>query len=221
MESTSQDAEKSQAETTVDAVVDRMDISRVATGLTEAHDLERSPKKPSTSQGDFLKPISRVPLIWSGALVTVTLFCMTVVYAITADLGSGAAWLQSSQSRALLLRVLSEATGVFLTLLISSSLERLQWMLVSRRGGLSLPTLFSLEAGTGVIGMMQLMFSRGFTIWTRLSSFTRLLLKFLVPVLAVVIMSKVPYVANEAQSAKQTTGEVTTERHLKPVMTFL
>ena len=138
--------------------------------------------------GNFFKPIKQIPLTWLGALGAVALFVLTTQYAMTATLGRGASWSHMTQSRAiLLLRVLSEATSLFLGATIVSSLERLQWMLTSRFKGLSLPSIVALQSGTGVRGMLAL--TIGFGWGTRLFSVIRLCLKLIVPVLAVLIMS--------------------------------
>ena len=63
-------------------------------------------------------------------------------------------------------------------------------MLVSREGGLDVPTLLTIEAGTGVLGLLQLVLFNGVRLVTRLSGFGRLVIKVAVPALAVLIMSK-------------------------------
>ena len=191
MEASNRTPEKTGTEPNVDIAED---VSRSSTGEHQIH--QNTEEKAPPANGSILRPISQLPLTWLGALITVVLFLLTVYYAMTATLGRGAAWLQTSQSRALLLlRVLSEATSIFLTLLIASSLERLQWMLISRKKGLNLPTLFSLEAGTGVLGLLQLLVLKGFGLWTRSSSLMRLSFKLVVPVLAVLIMSITSYMS--------------------------
>ena len=147
-------------------------------------------KKQPPAKRILFKPISQLPLSWTGALITIVLFALTVSYAMTAHLGKPAPWLQSSQSHTiLLLRILSEATSIGLAMLIGSALERLQWMLISRSRGLSFPILLSLESRTGVQGLLKLLFLHGFALRTRLSSLMRLFLQLVVPVLSVLIMS--------------------------------
>ena len=64
-------------------------------------------------------------------------------------------------------------------------------MLVARRGGVGLPTLFSLQSGTGVTGMLALFFHKEFAWGSRFWSLVRLLLQVIVPVLAILIMSTI------------------------------
>ena len=136
------------------------------------------------------KTIRQVSLLWLSALITLLFFVVTAKYALTSDLGNGIAWVHSSPSRTiLLLRLLSEVTSILLFILISSVLDRLQWILISRECGIDVPTLLSMEAGTGVLGLIQLAFLGGFQAMTCASSAVRLLLKFVIPALSVLIMT--------------------------------
>ena len=195
MEGSVQTPEKRTAESNIEVVDESERASETPAESPEKDDPRSLADQSQTpkSRRDLFDPVKQLPLTWSGAMITLVLFILTVNYAMTAGLGNGIGWLQSSQSRSiLLLRVLSEATTLFLTLLVSTSYERLQWMLVSRSRGLSLPTLLSLEAGTGVLGLLHLSLLRGFQWWTRCSGILRLFIKLLIPVLAVVIMSTQP-----------------------------
>ena len=137
------------------------------------------------------KTIRQASFIWLIASITLIFFVITAEYALTSNLGKGIAWVHSSPSRTiLLLRLISEVTSICLCLLISSVLDRLQWVLITRKGGLDVPTLLCLEAGTGVLGLVQLAILGGFQFVTRVSSAVRLLLKLIIPALSVLIMSQ-------------------------------
>ena len=138
-------------------------------------------------------PLHTMWLSWLLMVFTIAFFIFTVYYALRPILGPHASWVGSSPSHAvLLLRILSEVAGLFFAVTVTSLTERLQWMLVSRRKGLNLPTLLGLQGGTGVVGLLSLLVSKKIGSGTRSWSFARLCLIAVVPVLGIVIMSKCP-----------------------------
>lgn len=135
-------------------------------------------------------PLRKMLLSWLLMFFTVVFFILTVYYALRPILGPRASWVGSSPSHAVLvLRILSECAGLFFAATVASSTETLQWMLVSRRKGVNLPTLLGLQPGTGVLGLLSLMVSPKIEFGGRSWSFGRLCLIAVVPVLGVVIMS--------------------------------
>ena len=156
-----------------------------ASSRPEGSDTLLSPSQKSTI------PLRRMMLSWLLMFFTIVLFILTVYYALRPILGSHASWVGSAPSHAiLLLRILSEGAGLFFAATVASSTETLQWLLVSRRKGVNLPTLLGLQPGTGVVGLLSIMVSPKIEFGGRSWSFARLCLIAVVPVLGVVIMSK-------------------------------
>jgi hypothetical protein len=135
-------------------------------------------------------PFYQIRWTWLLALATITSFILTVLYAFgnTGILNLPSIRLSISFT-VLVLRVLSEVTGLFMVSLIDACLERLQWMLAARDTGFPLPGFLALGSGTGKLGMLNLLL-RGFR-GGRRWSLIRLILAFGVPVLGVVILSRV------------------------------
>ncbi len=135
-------------------------------------------------------PIYHILWTWLLALLTIALFLLTVVYALgnTEVLDIPSIRLSTSLT-ILVLRVLSEVTGLCMISLIDGSLERLQWMLAARETGIALPGFMALFVGTGKLGMLNLLF-RGFR-GGRRWSLLRLLLVLGVPAMGIIILSRV------------------------------
>jgi hypothetical protein len=126
------------------------------------------------------------------ALATIALLVITAVYSSESSLLIGTRFVYSSSSHTIfVLSILSGVTGLLLAATIEGSIERLQWLLIVRENGLNLAKFLSLHAGTGPMGLLSLIFGRGFSLSssTRLWSTTRLLSMLLVPVLGILIMS--------------------------------
>jgi hypothetical protein len=128
-----------------------------------------------------------------AAVIAIGLLVTTSIYASEAGFSGGMRFVYSSSSNTIfVLSVLSGITGLLITATIEGSIERLQWLLVVRGDGLNLAKFLSLHAGTGPMGLISLVFGRGFPFLssTRLWSFFRLISMILVPVLGILIMSK-------------------------------
>ncbi len=135
-------------------------------------------------------PIYQTLWTWLLPLLTIALFLLTVLYALgnigILDIPS----IRLSISLTILvLRVLSEATGLCMISLIDGSLEKLQCVLAARENGIALPGLLALGLGTGKLGMMNLLF-RGFRGGKRWS-LLRLSLVLGVPAMGIIILSRV------------------------------
>jgi hypothetical protein len=130
-----------------------------------------------------------------ATLATIALVVTTAVYASESNLSIGTRFVYSSSSHTIfVLSILSGFTGLLLAATIEGSIERLQWLLIVRGDGLNLAKFLSLHAGIGPMGLLTLMFGRGFPFLssTRLWSSTRLLSVILVPLLGILIMSMFP-----------------------------
>lgn len=135
-------------------------------------------------------PIYQIRWTWLLAFITTALFTLTVLYAFgNTDVLKVRSIRLSISLTILVLRVLSEVTGLCMVSLIDGSLERLQWMLAARATGFALPGFLALGSGTGKLGMLNLLF-RGFR-GARLWSLLRLILVFGVPIIGVLILSRV------------------------------
>jgi hypothetical protein len=66
----------------------------------------------------------------------------------------------SASNSILVLRILSEANTILLAVLASTALEYIQWTLTSRKFGSSLLAFLSLDSGTGVMKLFQLLMMR-------------------------------------------------------------
>jgi hypothetical protein len=125
---------------------------------------------------------------WTVAILTLLVYCFTVAYAFGAAGFRRIPFIAENPAHTLTaLRVLSEVTGVLLTALINSSLERLLWMLCTRAPGVSLPGFLVLEPGTGAGGWLQMILgnAKGARVWSLL----RIMLIAVVPVMGVILLS--------------------------------
>lgn len=125
---------------------------------------------------------------WTVAILTLLVYCFTVAYAFGAASFRRIPFIAENPVHTLTaLRALSEVTGVLLTALINSSLERLLWMLCTRAPGVSLPGFLVLEPGTGTGGWLQMILGnvKGARVWSLL----RIMLIAVVPVMGVILLS--------------------------------
>ena len=153
--------------------------------------VDGAPKPPQ--HGSFLKSAGRQLLAWTSAVLTAVFLILTAVYGSQTTAVSHVRFLYNSSSHAIfVLSVLSGLTGLFLGTTITSAFEKVQWVLVSRKDGLQLSKYLSLQAGTGVMGLLILTVGGGHSILssTRLWSATRLASIILIPAIGVLIMSK-------------------------------
>lgn len=135
----------------------------------------------------------QLTLAWAWALLTLVFLVLTAVYASQATVASRMRLLYASSSNTIfVLSLLSGFTGVFLAATIAAAFERLQWLLVARKGGLQFSKFLGFQAGTGVAGLLALTAGRGQPLLTttRLWSATRLLTTMLLPALGILIMSE-------------------------------
>ncbi|KAF1848659.1 uncharacterized protein K460DRAFT_403936 [Cucurbitaria berberidis CBS 394.84] len=122
---------------------------------------------------------------------------MTVSYALGSTRLSRSKIVYASQARTILiLRVFSEAAGLFLAGTVHSTFDLVQWVLISRPEGIGFPQFLALQPGTGPLGLLVLAFGRGLppSEWPmkpRLMSLLRLVSEISIPLLGVLIMSNV------------------------------
>jgi len=153
--------------------------------------VDSAPESPQ--HWSFLKSAGRQLLAYTSAVLTTVFLILTAVYGSQTTAVSHVRFLYNSSSHAIfVLSVLSGLTGLFLGTTIASAFEKVQWVLVSRKDGLQLSKYLSLQAGTGVMGLLILTVGGGHSILssTRLWSATRLASIILVPAIGVLIMSK-------------------------------
>lgn len=138
------------------------------------------------------RPARQTPIAWMSAVFTLILLILTALYASQTTFASSIRVIYSSSSHAIfVLRALSELTGLLLATTIAAAFERIQWLFIVKRHGLRLTDYLALQAGTGVMGLLLLAVGRGVSrISTRLWSVVRLISVLLVPVLGVLLMSK-------------------------------
>jgi uncharacterized integral membrane protein len=130
-------------------------------------------------------------LAWTAFLFTVGFLILTLVYASSATATSHIRFLYNSSSKTIfVLSVLSSITGLFLTATIAATFERVQWLLISRPNGVRLSRYLSLQPGTGLMGLLVLVFG-GSRAMTKMWAVVRLVALSLVPILSIVIMSNV------------------------------
>lgn len=132
-------------------------------------------------------------LAWTGALLTASLLILTCVYASGISVASRLRFLYSSSSNTIfVLSVLSGLTGMLLGATISATFEKLQWSLISRGEGLRVSKYLSLQAGTGISGLLMLIWGNGVRLQssTRMWAAGRLAAIILGPALGVLIMSE-------------------------------
>jgi hypothetical protein len=92
-----------------------------------------------------------------------------------------------------ILRLLSGITDVMLRASCSAAMERVQWMLVSRRHGLVADSYISLSTSTGIMGLLVLAFGASVrNTATRCFALLRLIIAILCPTLAILIMCSYP-----------------------------
>jgi len=100
--------------------------------------------------------------IWFLALGSGISLAVTAVYGFalsspTGRLGDFITSRASPTVAVIALRVLSETTAVLLGGLISFAFDVMLWTVSSTRQGITIPTLLSLSAGTGVFGLIELL----------------------------------------------------------------
>ncbi|KAF2188992.1 hypothetical protein K469DRAFT_684256 [Zopfia rhizophila CBS 207.26] len=133
-------------------------------------------------------------LAWTASALTLGFLILTAVYASHDTAASRLRFLYTSSSNTIfVLSVLSSFTGLFLGATITATFETVQWLLISRQEGLQLSNFLSLEAGTGLMGLLRLMAGRGLRMrsTTRMWAAVRLLSIILIPILSILIMSNV------------------------------
>ena len=145
--------------------------------------------------GRFLGLAKQTVLAWFSATLALIFFALTLSYATEKTRLSYMTFVHVSSSNTILvLRVLSEAAGVFLGATIHSTFEVVQWVLISRPDGIQLPQFLALQSSTGPLGLLVLAFGRGLPLcqWPiapRLMSLLRLIAELTVPVLGILVMS--------------------------------
>lgn len=140
-----------------------------------------------------VRPARQLLLEWSSAMLTLVFLVLTAVYASETTVPYRVRFLYASSSNTIFtLSALSALAGLFLAATIAAAFERLQWLLVARARGLKFTKVLSLNAATGVTGLLQLTAWRGHPLLTttRLWSATRLISIMLVPILGILIMSE-------------------------------
>jgi len=131
-------------------------------------------------------------MAWLANLFGILLITLTILYAGGSySMANFNAIRSSSANTILVLRVLTEITSILLTLNLNFALENIKWRLVTRTKGLKLPDFLCLVPGTSLLGLSQLLFSKGST-WAswRFWSLGRLVFLALLPILNVIIFSK-------------------------------
>ena len=132
-------------------------------------------------------------LAWLTAIITTCLLTLTSLYASDVLVASPLRLIYSSSSNTIfVLSVLSSLTGLLLAATIAMTFEQLQWLLISRDGGLRLSLFLSLQPGTGVMGLLTLMAGKGLGLSssTRFWATVRMAAILLVPISGIVIMSE-------------------------------
>jgi len=153
-------------------------------------------------------------LAWTLVAVTGAWFAGTIVYslAVSSTTGLLQQFLPLSHGPTVtvrILRILSEGTSILFAALVSTTLDALLWAVASAKLGVSMSTLLSLSQSTQLFGLLELLF-----LWRRARSggdfhvlvaifrylsclfYVRMLIAFrlfltvLLPVMAIVILSK-------------------------------
>jgi hypothetical protein len=156
--------------------------------------------------GRYLGLAKQTILAWSSTILATAFFLMTVAYATGTARISRVRFVNASQSNTILvLRVLSEAHGVFLAASVYASFEVVQWVSISRPEGVLLPQFLALQCSTGPLGLLAIASGHGLstTEWPivpRLMSLLRLVAQAVVPLTGVLIMSRnaIRYVHSDA-----------------------
>lgn len=162
------------------------------------------PKWIPFKDGRYLGLARQTILAWLSVFLAFFFFVFTVSYAAERSRLSRLQLVRSSRSNTILiLRILSEAASIFLASTIYSTFEVVQWVLISRPGGIRLAQFLALQSSTGPLGLIALFWGKGLppSQWPmkpRLMSFLRLMAQLTVPVLGVLIMSMVKSLAEEA-----------------------
>ncbi|KAF2661767.1 hypothetical protein K491DRAFT_385636 [Lophiostoma macrostomum CBS 122681] len=147
--------------------------------------------------GRFLGLARQTVLGWSSAILALVFFALTLSYATEKTRLSYLTFIHASSANTILvLRVLSEAAGVFLAATIYSTFEVVQWVLISRPDGIQLPQFLALQSSTGPLGLLVLAFGKGlptsqWPMTPRIMSLIRLIAELTVPVLGILVMSNV------------------------------
>jgi hypothetical protein len=142
------------------------------------------------SQGPVI--LRQVWLLWLCLLFTTAFFIVTTLYASRPGFFSAAGYSTTTISRPVRdLRILSGVTDILLGVTFSLVLERVQWALIARKGGMRFTELLSLHASTGYLGLLKLAYGKGsMDVVARAISQVRLLVAICCAVLGVIIMSK-------------------------------
>lgn len=145
--------------------------------------------------GRLLGLARQTVLAWISTILALSFFSLTISYATERSRFSHLRFVHSSRSNTILvLRVLSEAAGVFLAGTIHSTFEVVQWVLISRPNGIRLPQFLALQSSTGPLGLMILAAGRGLPAsqWpmnARIMALLRLIAELTIPVLGILVMS--------------------------------
>jgi hypothetical protein len=129
---------------------------------------------------------------WTCLIFTIALFVLTILYACRPKFATKFRMIRSSSSRTIfVLRLLSQLTEFLLAVSLSTAFEKIQWHLTWPGGnGAPFATVCALIPGTGVWGLLQILFSNlGTHVSARCWSMVRLLSFALVFALGVLIMS--------------------------------
>lgn len=146
--------------------------------------------------GRYLGLARQTILAWSSTLLAMAFFLMTIAYATRTGRFPRPHFVHASQSSTILiLRILSEAHGIFLAGSVYSTFEVMQWVLISRAEGLQLPQFLALQSSTGPLGLMAIALGKGlppgdWPMRPRLMSLLRLIAQAVVPLTGVMVMSE-------------------------------
>lgn len=145
-----------------------------------------------TSRLGFLGPCRQIPMAWTCLLLATALFILTSLFANNSAILMNVRAVSGSTTRPIsILRLLSGITDALLFASCSAAFERLQWVLVSRRQGISAAGFLSLSASTGLMGLLVLAFdSNGRDKTARSFAFLRLMTIVLCPALGIILMSE-------------------------------
>jgi hypothetical protein len=109
----------------------------------------------------YFKPGSQIPLTWLLWFSSCASFILTVYYAFGTSLLLNSPIVTKSPSNTLLvIRVLSAATELLLVGLVAGCFERLKWMLVTSKNGVSILDFLTLSEGTGPAALFAIAFAR-------------------------------------------------------------
>ncbi|KAF2676298.1 hypothetical protein K458DRAFT_410522 [Lentithecium fluviatile CBS 122367] len=147
--------------------------------------------------GRYLGLARQTLLAWSSTILATAFFFMTVAYATRKSRLTSVSFVHASQSSTIMtLRVLSEAAGIFLACSVYSTFEVVQWVLISQAKGMCLPQFLALQSSTGPLGLLSIALGQGlpkceWPMKPRLMSLLRLVAQAAVPLIGVLIMSRV------------------------------